>query len=87
MGKIRVEDLARKMGIPEQDLLFKLKSIGVRLDEKDPRIDTSVIQAILTGQSLPQPREVILRDEESKASAPTPASRRRPPQRRMPPGP
>jgi translation initiation factor IF-2 len=87
MGKIRVEDLARKMGIPEQDLLFKLKSIGVRLDEKDPRIDTSVIQAILTGQSLPQPREVILRDEESKASAPTAASRRRPPQRRMPPGP
>jgi translation initiation factor IF-2 len=87
MGKIRVEDLARKMGIPEQDLLFKLKSIGVRLDEKDPRIDTSVIQAILTGQSLPQPREVILRDEESKASAPTPGARRRPPQRRMPPGP
>ena len=87
MGKIRVEDLARKMGIPEQDLLFKLKSIGVRLDEKDPRIDTSVIQAILTGQSLPQPREVILRDEESKASAPPAVSRRRPPQRRMPPGP
>jgi len=85
MGKIRVKDLAQKMGVPEQDLLFKLKSIGVRVDEENPQIETSVIQAILEGRRLPQPREVILRDEESKATAPSP--RRRPPQRRMPPSP
>ncbi len=84
MGKIRVKDLAVKMGVPEQDLLFKLKSIGVRVDdEENAQIDTSVIQAILEGKRLPQPREVILRDEESKATAPT--ARRRPPHRRMPP--
>ena len=71
MGKIRVRDLAQKMGVPEQDLLFKLKSIGVRLDEENPEIDTGVIQAILEGKRLPQPREVILRDEEAKASATT----------------
>ena len=85
MGKIRVKDLAQKMGVPEQDLLFKLKSIGVRVDdEENAQIDTSVIQAILEGKRLPQPREVILRDEESKATAP---SRRRPPHRRMPANP
>ena len=35
MGKIRVKDLAQKMGVPEQDLLFKLKSIGVRVDDEE----------------------------------------------------
>ena len=87
MGKIRVRDLAQKMGVPEQDLLFKLKSIGVRLDEENPEIDTGVIQAILEGKRLPQPREVILRDEEAKASATSAPARRRPAPRRMPPSP
>jgi len=87
MGKIRVRDLAQKMGVPEQDLLFKLKSIGVRLDEENPEIDTGVIQAILEGKRLPQPREVILRDEEAKATATPVTARRRPAPRRMPPGP
>ena len=87
MGKIRVRDLAQKMGVPEQDLLFKLKSIGVRLDEENPEIDTGVIQAILEGKRLPQPREVILRDEEAKASATTTTVRRRPAPRRMPTSP
>ena len=87
MGKIRVRDLAQKMGVPEQDLLFKLKSIGVRLDEENPEIDTGVIQAILEGKRLPQPREVILRDEEAKASATSAPARRRPAPRRMPASP
>jgi translation initiation factor IF-2 len=87
MGKIRIRELAEKMGVPEQDLLFKLKSIGVRVDEEDAQIDTSVIQAILEGKRLPQPREVILRDEEAKASAPTQAPRRRAPQRHLPQSP
>ncbi len=86
MGKIRIRDLAEKMGVPEQDLLFKLKSIGVRVDEEDAQIDTSVIQAILEGKRLPQPHEVILRDEEAKASAPA-SPRRRTPQRRLPSSP
>ena len=32
MGKISVQDLAKKMGVEDQDLIFKLKSIGVQLD-------------------------------------------------------
>ena len=33
MGKIKVDDLARMMNIPAQDLLFKLRAIGVRVDQ------------------------------------------------------
>ena len=84
MGKIRIEDLARMMGVEQQDLVFKLKSIGVTIDEKNPSVDTELIQAVIQGKALHQPREVIIRDEESKAQAPT--AKRRVPQRRMPTG-
>src|SRR6185503_20306320 len=67
MGKIRVQDLAVKMGISNQDLVFKLKSIGVRVEGDDAQIDTDIVQAILQGKKLPHPREVILRDEQSPA--------------------
>ena len=62
MGKIRVQDLAKMMGIPAQDLVFKLRSIGVRIEGDDAGIDTDVIQAILQGKKLPSPREVIMDD-------------------------
>src|SRR5436305_5636098 len=73
MGKIRVQDLAKMMAISNQDLVFKLKSIGVRVEGDDAHIDTDIVAAILQGKKLPHPREVILRDE----SAPiAPAGRR-----------
>ena len=70
------------MNLPSQDLIFKLKSIGVRVEGDDAHIDTDTLQAILKGKQLPHPREVILRDEEAQATAPKPsrrAPRRRPP--------
>jgi translation initiation factor IF-2 len=83
MGKIRVQDLARMMGISNQDLVFKLKSIGVRVEGDDAAIDTDIIQAILQGKKLPHPREVILRDEQTpveparrRTAAPPPQARR-----------
>jgi translation initiation factor IF-2 len=79
MGKIRVQDLAKKMGIPNQDLVFKLKSIGVRVEGDDAHIDTDIIQAILTGKKLPHPREVILRDEPVAADSGQRRMLRRPP--------
>jgi translation initiation factor IF-2 len=82
MGKIRVQDLAKMMGIPNQDLVFKLKSIGVRVEGDDAHIDTDIIQAILQGKKLPHPREVILRDEPVQEDAA--ALRRRRTARRMP---
>ena len=84
MGKIRVKDLAEMMGLAEQDLIFKLKSIGVRLDDEHPMIDKEVIEAVLQGKSLRHPREVILRDKEAQATAPV--QRKRPPTRRAPIG-
>jgi len=77
------------MGISNQDLVFKLKSIGVRVEGDDAAIDTDIIQAILAGKKLPHPREVILRDEQSPvavdpnrrragAPAPPPTAARRP---------
>ncbi|MFQ5526792.1 MAG: translation initiation factor IF-2 [Thermoanaerobaculia bacterium] len=84
MGKISVEELAKKMGIENQDLVFKLKSIGVQLDDENPSVDSEIIAAVLQGKAMRQPREVILRDAEAKAAVPAP--RKRPPQRRMPTG-
>src|SRR5258708_24609612 len=74
MGKVRVQDLAKMMAISNQDLIFKLKSIGVRVEGDDAHIDSDIITAILQGKKLPHPREVILRDE----NAPPEAVRRRP---------
>ena len=76
MAKIKVKDLAKRMGLPEQDLLFKLKSIGLRLDNVEAEIDAEVLQNALEGRSIAQPREVILRD--GQAPPPTAAPRRRP---------
>jgi translation initiation factor IF-2 len=83
MGKIRVQDLARMMQISNQDLVFKLKSIGVRVEGDDAHIDTDIIQAILQGKKLPHPREVILRDAPEQPGSP--AARRRPAVPQRPP--
>ena len=85
MGKIPVEQLAKMMGIAQQDLVFKLKSIGVRVDEKDPHIDTEIVQAIVQGKTARTAEEVILRDKEGKGDGA--AAKRRVPPRRMPTGP
>lgn len=69
MGKIPIQDLAKQMRISYQDLVFKLRSIGVRVDGENAAIDTEIISAILQGKKLPQPKEVILRDEPVAAAA------------------
>src|ERR1700704_4488807 len=79
MGKVRVQDLARMMAISNQDLVFKLKSIGVRVEGDDAHIDTDIISAILEGKKLPHPREVILRD--APAAPESPGAPRPPPPR------
>jgi translation initiation factor IF-2 len=91
MAKIRVRDIAQRMKVPEQDLLFKLKSIGVRVEGEDASIEAEVIQALLQGKQLPQApqREVIMRDTDVATAAPAVARRPRPapPSRRQPPPP
>ena len=63
MPKIPVQQLAQMMGIANQDLVFKLKSLGVRVENDEAVIDQDVIQAIIGGKKMAGPREVILRDE------------------------
>ena len=75
MAKIRLQDLAKRMNVAEQDLLFKFRSIGVRVEGEDAMIDTDIIKALLEGKKIAGPqREVILRDR----AAPPVAPRRRP---------
>ncbi|MEM9290547.1 MAG: translation initiation factor IF-2 [Acidobacteriota bacterium] len=83
MAKIRVKDLAQKMGIPHKDLQFKLRSIGVRVEGDDAQIDTSILQAIVKGTPLTPAREVIVRDDNKGGRRGRPA----PPKRRTPSNP
>jgi translation initiation factor IF-2 len=86
MGKVRVTDLARKIGMAEQDLIFKLRSIGVRVEGDDAQVDTEVLKAVFEGKRLATPREVIVRDEDAARAAAAvprpgaPAGRRLPPE-------
>jgi translation initiation factor IF-2 len=70
------------MGIPEQDLIFKLKSIGIRVEGEDSQVDSEVLQALLQGKRMPHPKEVILRDQPG-----APGGRRVPLPPRRPPNP
>jgi translation initiation factor IF-2 len=64
MPKVKVTDLAKRMGISDKDLLFKLQSLGVQVENSSSAIDPEIISAILTGKKLAsRPRNVIMRDE------------------------
>ncbi len=75
MGKIRVQDLAVMMGLSQQDLVFKLRSIGVRVEGEEAGVDTEMLQAILQGKRMPSPREVIMDDGEPEPAPTAPAWR------------
>jgi translation initiation factor IF-2 len=68
MAKVQVRDLAKQMGIPDKDLIFKLQSLGVQVESPTAAIDHEVIMAILTGKKLAtRPRNVIMREEKPAA--------------------
>ena len=56
MGKIRVTDLATMMGLSHQDLVFKLRSIGVRVEGEEAAVESEILQAVLAGKKLASPR-------------------------------
>jgi translation initiation factor IF-2 len=74
MSKIRVQDLATMMGISQQDLVFKLRSIGVRVEGDEAGVDSEILQAILQGKKMNSPREVIMDDAPPAAAARRPGA-------------
>jgi translation initiation factor IF-2 len=86
----RVGDLAQQMGVTAEELIFKLRSIGVDVTNEDNTLDLSTVRDIITGQTLVRrPREVIVRQTsagpEEQRKAPVPPierTRRRRPARR-----
>jgi len=70
MAKVRVGDLAKQMGIQDKDLVFKLQSLGVQVDDASSAIDHEIIMAILSGKKLAtRPRNVIMREDKPQAEA------------------
>src|SRR6266496_6070889 len=69
MGKIRVEELAAQMGIGSKEVLFLLQSIGVDVKSPQAALDESTVLAILQGKTH-APKQLIVRDTESKAFRP-----------------
>src|SRR5215467_14673704 len=69
MGKIRVEELAQQMGLPSKEVLFLLQSIGVDVKSAQAALDETTVLAILQGRTH-APKQLIVRDTESRASRP-----------------
>src|SRR5262250_2150569 len=69
MGKIRVEELAAQMGIGSKEVLFLLQSIGVDVKSPQAALDESTVLAILQGRTH-APKQLIVRDTESRAVRP-----------------
>jgi len=82
----RVGDLAQQMGVTVEELIFKLRSIGVDVTSAENTLDLSTVRDIITGQTLVRrPREVLVRQSapaEEQRKAPVPAMER--PKRRRP---
>ena len=78
----RVGDLAQQMSVSVDELIFKLRSIGVEVTKADDTLDLATVRSIITGETIPRrPREVLMRkepvhaDEAKRPVAPAAVSR------------
>jgi translation initiation factor IF-2 len=63
-AKIRVSDIAKRMGKSEKDVMFQLQSLGAEVSDPSQVLEPEVIQALITGKKLAaRPRTVILRED------------------------
>jgi translation initiation factor IF-2 len=63
-AKIKVSDIARRMGKSEKDVIFQLQSLGAEVSDASQVLEPEVIQALITGKKLAaRPRTVILRED------------------------
>ncbi len=63
-AKIRVSDIAKRMGKSEKDVIFQLQSLGAEVSDANTVLEPEVIQALITGKKLAtRSRTVILRED------------------------
>ena len=51
-SKIKVSDVAKRMGKSEKDLIFQLQSLGAEVTDASQVLEPEVIQALITGKKL-----------------------------------
>ncbi len=63
-AKFRVSDVAKKMGVSDKDLIFRLQSLGAEINDPNQVLEPEVIQALITGKKLnTRMRSVIMRED------------------------
>ncbi|MBV9476690.1 MAG: translation initiation factor IF-2 [Acidobacteria bacterium] len=63
-AKIRVSDIAKRMGKSEKDVIFQLQSLGAEVSDASQVLEPEVIQALITGKKLTtRTRSVIMRED------------------------
>src|SRR5260370_4097148 len=63
-AKIRVSDIAKRMGKSEKDVIFQLQSLGAEISDPNQALEPEVIQALITGKKLTtRSRSVIMRED------------------------
>ncbi|HYH09832.1 MAG TPA: translation initiation factor IF-2 [Thermoanaerobaculia bacterium] len=63
-AKIKVSDIAKKMGMSDKDMIFRLQSLGAEVSDASQVLEPEVIQALITGKKLvTRTRSVIMRED------------------------
>src|SRR6266704_7172404 len=63
-AKIKVSDIAKRMGKSEKDVIFQLQSLGAEISDANQILEPEVIQALITGKTLTmRTRSVIMRED------------------------
>ena len=63
-AKIKVSDIAKRMGKSEKDVIFQLQSLGAEITDASQVLEPEVIQALITGKKLvTRARSVIMRED------------------------
>src|SRR5512141_2786484 len=63
-AKIKVSDIAKRMGKSEKDVIFQLQSLGAEVTDANQVLEPEVIQALITGKKLAtRTRSVIMRED------------------------
>ena len=69
-AKIRVSDIAKKMGKSEKDVIFQLQSLGAEITDASQVLEPEVVQALITGKKLTmRTRSVIMREDKPQVAA------------------